>query len=59
MLMVVIVQKSLLSGTHNKYGVIHPGGGRTGVVCSSSNVFESEHSEENMKQLKCTEEEKG
>ena len=54
--MAVIVKRSLLSGTHSKYGVIHPGGGSGGMVCFSSNVFESERSEENVNQLKFTEE---
>lgn len=56
--MAVIVKISLLSSTQNKYGVVHPEGGRSEIVCFSSNVLESKHSEENMKQLKCQEEEK-
>lgn len=53
------VKRNLLSGTHSKYEIIYPGGGRRGIVCSSSNVFESERSEESVNQLKFTEEEKG
>lgn len=49
--MAVIVKRSLLSGTHSKYD-----GGSGGMVCFSSNVFESERSEESVNQLKFTEE---
>lgn len=47
-----------MSSTENEYGVIHREGGRSGVLCFSSNMLESKQSEENMKQLKCPEEEK-